>query len=55
MNPKMIEPYSNVLSEAKRKAAGAFDGVKFETDSPQNPPQSPMGENRNKPSKNGGQ
>jgi integrase len=40
MSPKMIERYSHVRAEAKRKAVSVFDVVSFETDSPQNPPQS---------------
>jgi integrase len=40
MSPKMIERYSHVRAQAKRKAVSVFDVVVFETDSPQNPPQS---------------
>jgi integrase len=47
MSPKMIERYSHVRAEAKRKAVSVFDAVRIETDSPQNPPQSRAGENRN--------
>ncbi len=40
MSPKMIERYSHVRAEAKRKAVSVFDQVDSETESPQNPPQS---------------
>ena len=40
MSPKMIERYSHVRAEAKRKAVRVFDAVSSETESPQNPPQS---------------
>jgi len=40
MSPKMIERYSHVRAEAKRRAVSVFDALSFETDSPQNPPQS---------------
>ena len=43
----MIERYSHVRAEAKRKAVSVFNKVSFETDSPQNPPQSAVNENRN--------
>lgn len=46
MSPKMIERYSHVRAEAKRRAVAVFDGAGFETDSPQNPPQSEQGENQ---------
>jgi hypothetical protein len=36
----MSERYSHVRAEAKRKAVSVFDVVGFETESPQNPPQS---------------
>jgi len=39
MSPKMIERYSHVRAEAKRKAVSVFDEVSSETESPQNPPQ----------------
>ena len=39
----MIERYSHVRAEAKRKAVSVFDKVSLETDSPQNPPQSTVG------------
>jgi hypothetical protein len=45
MSPKMIERYSHVREEAKRKAVSMFNVGGFETDSPQNPPQSPTGKN----------
>jgi len=44
MSPKMIERYSHVRAEAKRKAVSVFDQVGFEMDSPQNPPQSTQAE-----------
>lgn len=40
MSPKMIERYSHVRALAKKKAVSVFDVVGFETDPPQNPPQS---------------
>jgi integrase len=40
MSPKMIERYSHVRAEAKRKAVSVFDVVSSETESPQFPPQS---------------
>lgn len=46
MSPKMIERYSHVRAEAKRKAVSVFDVVSFETDSPQNPPQSTVSANQ---------
>jgi integrase len=45
MSPKMIERYSHVRADAKRKAVSVFDKVSFEPDSPQNPPQSEGGLN----------
>jgi hypothetical protein len=36
MSPKMIERYSHVRAEAKRKAVSVFDVVVSEADSPQN-------------------
>jgi integrase len=47
MSPKMIERYSHVRAEAKRKAVSVFDVVVSEADSPQNPPQSGVDGNRN--------
>src|SRR5271163_4504683 len=47
MSPKMIERYSHVRAEAKRKAVSVFDVVSFETDYPQNPPQSRVSEKLN--------
>jgi hypothetical protein len=47
MSPKMIERYSHVRAEAKRKAVSVFDVVSFETDSPQNPPQSAVSGTQN--------
>lgn len=47
MSPKMIERYSHVRAEAKRKAVSVFDVVSPETDPPQNPPQSEAGGNQN--------
>ena len=47
MNPKMIERYSHVRAEAKRKAVSVFDVASSETDSPQNSRQSAASENRN--------
>jgi integrase len=40
MSPKMIERYSHVRAEAKRKAVRVFDEGPFGSESPQNPPQS---------------
>jgi hypothetical protein len=40
MSPKMIERYSHVRAEAKRKAVSVFDEVNSRPESPQNPPQS---------------
>lgn len=40
MSPKMIERYSHVRAEAKRKAVSVFDVASPERDSPQIPPQS---------------
>jgi integrase len=40
MSPKMIERYSHVRAEAKRRAVAVFDRAGFETDSPQKSPQS---------------
>jgi integrase len=40
MSPKMIERYSHVRAEAKRKAVSVFDQANSAVDSPQNPPQS---------------
>jgi integrase len=39
MSPKMIERYSHVRAEAKRRAVAVFDVVASEPDSPQIPPQ----------------
>jgi integrase len=47
MSPKMIERYSHVRADAKRKAVSVFDLVYSETESPQNPPQSDKAENSN--------
>jgi hypothetical protein len=47
MSPKMIERYSHVRAEAKRKAVSVFDVVVPEANSPQNPPQSPVTGNPN--------
>jgi integrase len=47
MSPKMIERYSHVRAEAKRRAVRVFDVGSFEADSPQNPPQSTVSENQN--------
>lgn len=47
MSPKMIERYSHVRADAKRKAVSVFDLVNSETKSPQNPPQSDKVENSN--------
>jgi integrase len=47
MSPKMIERYSHVRAEAKRKAVSVFDLPSSETESPQNPPQSTVDGNRN--------
>ena len=46
MSPKMIERYSHVRAEAKRKAVSVFDVVASKTDSPQNPPQSTVNTNQ---------
>jgi hypothetical protein len=46
MSPKMIEKYSHVRAEAKRKAVSVFDQASPETESPQFPPQSEVGETR---------
>jgi hypothetical protein len=46
MSPKMIERYSHVRAEAKRKAVSVFDEAVLAADSPQNPPQSSQSENR---------
>lgn len=47
MSPKMIKRYSHVRAEAKRRAVAVFDvGVPL-ADSPQNPPQSSVSQNRN--------
>jgi integrase len=43
MSPKMIERYSHVRAEAKRRAVAVFDAVSL--DSPQNHPQSARAEN----------
>jgi len=43
MSPKMIEKYSHVRAEAKRKAVSVFDQASPETESPQFPPQSVAG------------
>ena len=40
MSPKMIERYSHVRAEAKRKAVSVFDETNSRPGSPQNPPQS---------------
>lgn len=45
MSPKMIERYSHVRAEAKRRAVRVFDEAPSETESPQFSPQSPTGEN----------
>jgi hypothetical protein len=47
MSPQMIERYSHVRAEAKRKAVSVFDVVVPETDSPQNPPQSTVARSHN--------
>jgi integrase len=47
MSPKMIERYSHVRAEAKRKAVSVFDVVSSETKSPQFPPQSEAGGSKN--------
>ena len=47
MSPKMIERYSHVRAEAKRRAVAVFDVVSSDSDSPQNPPQSPATVNPN--------
>jgi hypothetical protein len=47
MSPKMIEKYSHVRAEAKRRAVAVFDVVSSDTDSPQNPPQSTVSGNQN--------
>jgi integrase len=47
MSPKMIERYSHVRAEAKRRAVAVFDVVGSDSDSPQNPPQSPATANPN--------
>ncbi len=47
MNPKMIERYSHVRAEAKRKAVSVFDVASSETDSPQNSPQFATSRNMN--------
>ncbi|MGC9222878.1 MAG: tyrosine-type recombinase/integrase [Terracidiphilus sp.] len=46
MSPKMIERYSHVRAEAKRRAVAVFEKVVGISDSPQNPPQSECGENQ---------
>jgi hypothetical protein len=46
MSPKMIEKYSHVRAEAKRKAVSVLDVVSSETESPQIPTQSVAGETR---------
>ena len=46
MSPKMIEKYSHVRAEAKRRAVAVFDVVSSESYSPQNPPQSAGVENQ---------
>jgi hypothetical protein len=43
MSPKMIERYSQVRAEAKRKAVSVFDVVSPKSDSPQFPPQAERG------------
>jgi len=45
MSPKMIERYSHVRAEAKRRAVAVFDLVSPIAESPQNPPQSKATEN----------
>ena len=45
ISPKMIERYSHVRADAKRKAVSVFDVGGTETDSPQNPAQSPAEKN----------
>ena len=47
MSPKMIERYSHVRAEAKRKAVSVFDNASSETESPQNPPQSAVSGTQN--------
>ena len=43
LSPKMIERYSHVRSEAKRRAVSVFDQKVSETNSPQKPPQNGSG------------
>ena len=40
MSPKMIEKYSHVRAQAKRRSVAVFDVVGSDLESPQNPPQS---------------
>ena len=47
MSPKMVEKYSHVREEAKRKAVSVFDVAEPETDSPQNSPQTTTSEKQN--------
>jgi integrase len=47
MSPKMIEKYSHVRAEAKRRAVAVFDVVASDLESPQNPPQSAAVEKQN--------
>jgi integrase len=47
MSPKMIERYSHVRADAKRRAVSVFDVVDSDSESPQNPPQSATKENQN--------
>jgi integrase len=46
MSPRMIERYSHVRAEAKRKAVSVFDVAIPKGDSPQNSPQPTLGEHR---------
>jgi integrase len=47
MSPKMIERYSHVRAEAKRRAVAVFDVATSGLESPQNPPQSTVTEKQN--------
>jgi hypothetical protein len=46
MSPEMIERYSDVRAEAKRRAVAMFDIVDFDLESLQNPPQLTVLENQ---------
>jgi hypothetical protein len=47
MSPRMIEKYSHVRAEAKRRAVSAFDVVSPDSDSPQDLPQFTVSRNQN--------